>query len=297
MSGIANLSMDHSRSDECLNKSSSPNNPTSSDLKPNSSGVNLSAQAGTEEAETMNCLLSTSSRFEVTKTSTDGSHVILHDGDGDAEDQEPLNNTIDSDEQVSPVGSYDNQHTFGAPTYRTVYQTNKSLRHYTKEALPRIDNYRNMMSIQGQLVRPTVEELRGIQTTVFDGTTVSSTFQIFSFALFLHFSFAFSPLFFCFLSTFPLLSLYFSVVFLLRFPGLKFQSFRLQNSFCNKEIKLSYCSVSTITHSSVRRKQLRGRGSGQGQMAVNDSENVFSFFFLLSLPFSSSLRITIRVQK
>lgn len=182
MSGIANLSMDHSKSDECLNKSSSPN-PASSDLKPNSSGVNLSAQAGAEEGETMNCLLSTSSRFEVTKTSTDGSHVILHDvGDGDAEDQEPLNNTVDSDEQVSPVGSYDNQHTFGAPTYRTVYQTNKSLRHYTKEALPRIDNYRNMMSIQGQLVRPTVEELRGIQTTVFDGTTVSSLLLVLLFS-------------------------------------------------------------------------------------------------------------------
>lgn len=159
MSGIANLSMDHSKSDECLNKSSPP--PT--ELKQNSSGVNLLASAG-GEAETMNAFLSGSSRFEVTKTSADGSHVLLHD------ERDPDRISTDSEcrDESSPVGSYDNQHTFGAPTYRTVYQTNKSLRHYTKEALPRIDNYRNMESIQGDMgrVRPTVEELRGVPMTI-----------------------------------------------------------------------------------------------------------------------------------
>lgn len=168
MSGIANLSMDHSKSDECLNKTSSPPPPES--LKQNSSGVNLSSQGG-GESEPMNCLLSASSRFEVTRTSADGSHCNLHEGDTE---EIPLTDTMTSEGQSSPVGSYDHdEHTYGAPTYRTVYQTNKSLRHYTKEALPKIDNYRNMMSIQGQLVRPTVEELRGIQATYMDPSTVS----------------------------------------------------------------------------------------------------------------------------
>lgn len=182
MSGIANLSMDHSKSDECLNKTSSPPPPESS-LKPNSSGANLSSQGG-GDSETMNCLIA-SSRFEVSKTSADGSQVLLHDNDGAPEDQQPLNNTMSSEEhdQSSPIGSYDGQHTYGAPTYRTVYQTNKSLRHYTKEAIPKIDNYRNMMSIQGQLVRPTVEELRGIQATYIDPSTVSWLLFYFFFSL------------------------------------------------------------------------------------------------------------------
>uniref|UniRef100_T1I3D9 AA_permease_N domain-containing protein n=1 Tax=Rhodnius prolixus TaxID=13249 RepID=T1I3D9_RHOPR len=34
----------------------------------------------------------------------------------------------------------------------------KSFRHFTREALPRMDNYRNIMSIQAAL-RPTLEEL------------------------------------------------------------------------------------------------------------------------------------------
>lgn len=34
----------------------------------------------------------------------------------------------------------------------------KSFRHFTREALPRMDNYRNIMSIQAA-VRPTLEEL------------------------------------------------------------------------------------------------------------------------------------------
>lgn len=34
----------------------------------------------------------------------------------------------------------------------------KSFRHFTREALPRLDNYRNMLSIQAQN-RPTLDEL------------------------------------------------------------------------------------------------------------------------------------------
>ncbi|XP_055947587.1 solute carrier family 12 member 3-like [Argiope bruennichi] len=35
----------------------------------------------------------------------------------------------------------------------------RSLRHYTREALPRADHYRNVMSVHGQLNRPTLDEL------------------------------------------------------------------------------------------------------------------------------------------
>lgn len=37
----------------------------------------------------------------------------------------------------------------------------KSFRHFTREALPRLDNYRNMMSIQAAY-RPTLDELHNI---------------------------------------------------------------------------------------------------------------------------------------
>lgn len=40
----------------------------------------------------------------------------------------------------------------------TKMYNNKSFRHFTREALPRLDNYRNMLSIQAQN-RPTLEEL------------------------------------------------------------------------------------------------------------------------------------------
>lgn len=42
----------------------------------------------------------------------------------------------------------------------------KSFKHYTREALPRVDNYRNMASIHGHSERPTLDELHGVQTTV-----------------------------------------------------------------------------------------------------------------------------------
>lgn len=35
----------------------------------------------------------------------------------------------------------------------------RSLRHYTREALPRADHYRNVMSVHGQMNRPTLDEL------------------------------------------------------------------------------------------------------------------------------------------
>ena len=41
----------------------------------------------------------------------------------------------------------------------------KSFKHYTREALPRVDNYRNITSIHGHSERPTLDELHGVQTT------------------------------------------------------------------------------------------------------------------------------------
>jgi hypothetical protein len=50
-----------------------------------------------------------------------------------------------------------NQH--NGSSYDTKYA--KSFRHFTREALPRLDNYRNMMSIQAAY-RPTLDELHDI---------------------------------------------------------------------------------------------------------------------------------------
>ena len=75
-------------------------------------------------------------------------------------------NTDDErDEFSSPVGSFA-QRTYGNNS-TTMYDTRnlKSLRHYTRDALPRIDNYRNILSVHGHLVRPTMDELHGVQTT------------------------------------------------------------------------------------------------------------------------------------
>lgn len=46
-------------------------------------------------------------------------------------------------------------------TTSAAYDTHnvRSLRHYTREALPRADHYRNVMSVHGQMNRPTLEEL------------------------------------------------------------------------------------------------------------------------------------------
>lgn len=49
----------------------------------------------------------------------------------------------------------------------------KSFRHYTREALPRADHYRNVESVHGFMARPTLDELHGTQATVsFDSNTV-----------------------------------------------------------------------------------------------------------------------------
>lgn len=60
---------------------------------------------------------------------------------GNEEEMEPLNEMEEDIEDDDHIGSYA-----------------KSFRHFTREALPRLDNYRNVMSIHAA-VRPTLEEL------------------------------------------------------------------------------------------------------------------------------------------
>lgn len=54
----------------------------------------------------------------------------------------------------------------------------KSFKHYTREALPRVDNYRNMASIHGHSERPTLDELHGVQTTVQFDNKVGADFIV-----------------------------------------------------------------------------------------------------------------------
>ncbi|XP_067144436.1 solute carrier family 12 member 2-like isoform X2 [Centruroides vittatus] len=58
-----------------------------------------------------------------------------------------------------------------SPTHHSTYNTYdthniQSLRHYTREALPRLDHYRNIMSVHGHLNRPTLDELHNATLTM-----------------------------------------------------------------------------------------------------------------------------------
>ncbi|KAH8040340.1 hypothetical protein HPB51_010120 [Rhipicephalus microplus] len=62
--------------------------------------------------------------------------------------------------------------------YGTVYDTVnvKSLLHYTHEALPRVDHYRNIMSVHGHVSRPTLDELHYSGTRIHRGTHAGTDF-------------------------------------------------------------------------------------------------------------------------
>lgn len=60
-----------------------------------------------------------------------------------------VNRVDGTEEEINPLKSDDEEY---------VASYGKSFRHFTREALPRMDNYRNIMSIQAA-VRPTLEEL------------------------------------------------------------------------------------------------------------------------------------------
>uniref|UniRef100_A0A224YZN8 Solute carrier family 12 (Sodium/potassium/chloride transporter) member 2 n=1 Tax=Rhipicephalus zambeziensis TaxID=60191 RepID=A0A224YZN8_9ACAR len=63
--------------------------------------------------------------------------------------------------------------------YGTVYDTVnvKSLLHYTHEALPRVDHYRNIMSVHGHISRPTLDELHYSGRGSIAGLTQSKSFS------------------------------------------------------------------------------------------------------------------------
>lgn len=94
-----------------------------------------------------------SSRFQVAKVDFVNENPMMI-GNGD-EDEDPLDR---HDSLNSPT-----------VTHQSSYETKnlKSLRHYTREALPRADNYRNILSVHGHAERPTLEELH---STLTDGS-------------------------------------------------------------------------------------------------------------------------------
>ncbi|ODM98382.1 Bumetanide-sensitive sodium-(potassium)-chloride cotransporter [Orchesella cincta] len=70
----------------------------------------------------------------------------------------PSEGNAEEPSKVESHNTHNNTHTVTG-SYDTKYA--KSFRHFTREALPRLDNYRNMMSIQAAY-RPTLDELHNI---------------------------------------------------------------------------------------------------------------------------------------
>ncbi|XP_064474714.1 solute carrier family 12 member 2-like [Ornithodoros turicata] len=85
------------------------------------------------------------SRFQVAKVDFAG-EAEKHSDEEESSDER--------DEQSWNVtGSYDTHNV-------------RSLRHYTREALPRLDHYRNVMSVHGHMARPTLDELHNATLTL-----------------------------------------------------------------------------------------------------------------------------------
>lgn len=98
------------------------------------------------------------SRFQVAK-------VVPVDDRTKSEELAETDFETDANGFSSPVGSAV-QRTLG--NSNSYYDTKnlKSLRYYTREALPRADHYRNILSVHGHLTRPTLDELHGVQATI-----------------------------------------------------------------------------------------------------------------------------------
>ncbi|KAI1301558.1 Solute carrier family 12 member 2 [Halotydeus destructor] len=104
-------------------------------------GHNLSANGDSSNQQ--------QSRFHVAKVSD----ASKNHGNGDEDDY-----GSQDDGAMSPAV----QRTVGHNT-NSYYDTKnlKSLRYYTREALPRADHYRNILSVHGHMNRPTMDELHG----------------------------------------------------------------------------------------------------------------------------------------
>lgn len=105
----------------------------------------------------MNCVFDMElSRFQVAKVTGDD---VIESDENDQRTTSPL-----------PVilTVRDNNHTY---TYDTRYA--KSLRYYTREALPRLDHYRDIDSVHAHVSRPTLDELHGHFERPPNSTTLS----------------------------------------------------------------------------------------------------------------------------
>lgn len=86
------------------------------------------------------------SRFQVAKVD----FAVEKHSDGESSNE---GDDLDQDGDGQPDGqSWNNACTYDTHNVR-------SLRHYTREALPRLDHYRNIMSVHGHMERPTLDEL------------------------------------------------------------------------------------------------------------------------------------------
>lgn len=90
-------------------------------------------------------------------------------------DDESSNEEDDHDQDAD--GQPDGQ-SWNACSYDT--HNVRSLRHYTREALPRLDHYRNIMSVHGHMERPTLDELHNATLSLLPDQKVSSWSPILS---------------------------------------------------------------------------------------------------------------------
>ncbi|CAN8005615.1 unnamed protein product [Ixodes hexagonus] len=90
----------------------------------------------------------------------------------------------EDDEERSDEDQPDGQ-SWNACTYDT--HNVRSLRHYTREALPRLDHYRNVMSVHGHMERPTLDELHNATLSLLPDQKVRSSLLFTFQALFFSF--------------------------------------------------------------------------------------------------------------
>lgn len=106
------------------------------------------------------------SRFQVAPVAGEASPTSQSMDFEDALSSPVRNTVVDSftSQYLKQLGSHA-QRTVG---YGNTYDTRnvRSLRHYTRDALPRAEHYRNILSLHGQLCRPTLDELHGGQNTL-----------------------------------------------------------------------------------------------------------------------------------
>ena len=110
----------------------------------------------------------------IEKSTTDGQHQSRFQV-AKVSDEQSCDNGIDSNGDTIRDMATSATHQSHNQSVDTNYDTRyaKSLRHYTREALPRVDNYRHILSVHRHMTRPTLDELHGTQTTIIHRDKVS----------------------------------------------------------------------------------------------------------------------------